>query len=357
MVGLVVMATLFAAACGSSSKVTGHGTSKERTSATVPSKTVVLQTYDSFAVAKDVLAAFTAQTGFKVKVLRGGDAGALVSTAIQVKDHPVADALFGIDNTFLTRALDENLFDPYTAKGLDKVPATLQLDSEHRVTPIDSGEVCVNDDLAWFGHDGHPPKPTSLADLIKPAYKNLLVAENPATASPGLAFLLATIAKYGDNGWQDYWKSLRSNGVRVVDGWDEAYDTDFTAGGASGDRPLVVSYGSDPAADVVFSDGKKQTPTVGVVPGTCFEQVEFAGVLHKAKNPVGAKALIDFMLTARYQEGIPLQMYTYPAVSGTKLPAVFTKFAPKPPAASIDADEIGKHRNAWIDEWTQIVLQ
>jgi thiamine transport system substrate-binding protein len=280
-----------------------------------------------------------------------------VHKAILVQDHPVADAFFGVDNTFLTSALDADLFEPYTAKGLDGVPAAFQLDSQHRVTPIDHGDVCVNDDLAWFGHDGHPAAPTSLADLAKPDYKNLLVAENPATSSPGLAFLLATIAKYGDKGWQDYWKSLRSNGVRVDDGWDQAYDTDFTAGGASGDRPLVVSYGTDPAADVVFSDGKKKTPTVGVVPGTCFKQVEFAAVLHGAHNPAGARALIDFMLTARYQEGIPLQMYTYPAVTGTKLPTVFTQFAPQPPAASISAAEIGKHRNEWIDEWTQIVLQ
>ena len=236
------------------------------------------------------------------------------------------------------------------------MPKKYQLDSQHRVTPIDSGEVCVNDDLAWFGHDGHPPAPTSLADLTKPAYKKLLVVENPATSSPGLAFLLTTVSKFG-NGWQDYWKSLRSNGVRVVDGWDEAYDTDFTASGASGDRPLVISYATDPAADVVFSGGKKKTPTVGVVPGTCFSQIEFAGVLNKAKNPAGARALVDFMLSRPYQEGVPLQMYVYPVVAGTKLPAVFTKFATQPPAYSMDASKIGTNRSAWIEQWTQIVLQ
>jgi thiamine transport system substrate-binding protein len=351
-VGLAVIVAVAAAGCGSSGS---KGTSKP-SSTTTPSKTVVLMTYDSFAVAKPVLAAFTRATGFKVKVLRSGDAGALVSTAVQVKDRPVADALFGVDNTFLTRALDEGLFDPYTAKGLAGVPEKLQLDSEHRVTPIDSGEVCVNDDLAWFGHDGHPPAPTSLADLTKPEYKKLLVVENPATASPGLAFLLTTISVYGDR-WQQYWKDLRSNGVRVVEGWDQAYESDFTASGSSGDRPLVVSYGSDPAADVVFSDGKKTTPTVGVVPGTCFHQVEFAGVLHRAKNPAGAQALVDFMLTPQYQEGVPLQMYVYPAVTGTKLPAVFTQFAPQPKAYSLGAEEIGAHRTDWINEWTQIVLQ
>ena len=349
LIGLAMIVAMVASACGRSGKSQGSTN-------TTPPKTVVLMTYDSFAIAKSTLAAFTRETGFTVKVLRAGDAGQLVSTAIQVKDHPEADALFGVDNTFLTRALDEGLFDPYAAKALSTVPKQFQLDAGHHVTPIDSGEVCVNDDLAWFGHDGHPTAPSSLADLVKPEYKKLLVMENPATSSPGLAFLLATISASGD-GWQSYWKALRSNGVRVDDGWDQAYDTDFTASGASGDRPLVVSYGTDPAADVVFSDGKKAKPTVGVVPGTCFSQVEFAGVLHGAKNPTGAQALVDFMLSSQYQEGIPLQMYVYPVVTGTKLPPVFTKFAPQPKAYSLSAAAIGAHRSAWIDEWTQIVLQ
>ena len=343
---------LVSSACGSSSKPAANTSTTAK-----PSKTVVLMTYDSFAVSKSVLAQFTRETGYAVKVLTTGDAGQLVSTAIQTKDDPEADALFGVDNTFLTRALDAGVFAPYTAKGLASVPASLQLDKEHRVTPIDTGAVCVNDDLAWFGHDGHPPAPTSLADLVKPAYRKLLVVENPATSSPGLAFELTTIAALG-NGWQQYWKDLRKNGVRVDDTWDAAYDTDFTAGGKSGDRPLVVSYSTDPAADVVFSDGKKQTPTVGVVRGTCFAQVEFAGVLDGAKNTAGAEALVDFMLTQPYQRGIPLQMYTYPAVTGTPLPSVFVKFGQKPASTfSIGAAAIGAHRNAWIDEWTQIVLQ
>jgi len=349
LIAIVVSVAMAAAACGSS----GGKASATKT----PSKTVVLMTYDSFAVSKSVLAAFTAETGFKVRILTTGDAGQLVSTAIETKDDPVADALFGIDNTFLTAALDANVFVPFTAKGLSAVPARFQLDPEHRVTPIDSGAVCVNDDLGWFGHNGHPPAPKTLADLTKSAYRKLLVVENPATSSPGLAFVLTTIAAFGGR-WQTYWKSLRTNGVRVDDTWDAAYDTDFTAGGQHGDRPLVVSYATDPAADVVFSDGKKKTPTVGVVPGTCFAQVEFAGVLHGAKNPAGAQALVDFMLTRQYQEGIPLENYVYPVVEGTKLPSVFVRFAHQPTHVySIDATTIGASRNAWLNQWTQIVLQ
>jgi len=353
VVGLI--AAMLAASCGSSTK---SGSSS--TTPTTPKfdKNIVLMTHDSFAASKPVLTAFTKQTGYTVKVLKSGDAGEAVGKAIAVQDHPVADAFFGVDNTLLTEALDANLFEPYDAPALKNVPATYELDAQHRVTPIDHADVCVNDDLAWFGHDGHPPAPRSLADLAKPAYKKLLVVEDPASSSPGLAFLLATIAASGENGWQSYWHALRDNGVRVVDGWEEAYYTDFTAGGSSGDRPLVVSYATDPAADVVFSGGKKTTPTVGVVPGTCFAQTEFAAVLTHAKNPAGARALIDFMLTRRFQQDVPLQMYVYPVVDGTPLPAVFRQFAiPPPDPYSMTPAQIGAHRKAWLNEWTQIVLQ
>jgi thiamine transport system substrate-binding protein len=351
---VVLVGALVVSACGSSGGPSTASTSPSKP----PSKNVVLMTHDSFAVSAAVLAEFTRETGYTVKVLKSGDAGKALSEALLVKDHPVADAMFGVDNTFLSRALDNGLFDAYSAKGIGSIPEEFRLDPKNRVTPIDHGDVCVNDDLAWFGQNGHPPKPTSLADLAKPAYRKLLVVENPASSSPGLAFVLASIASFGENGWHDYWSRLRTNGVRVDDGWEQAYDTDFTAGGGSGDRPLVVSYATDPAADVVFSNGKKKTPTVGVVPGTCFGQVEFAGVLANAKNPVGARALIDFMLTRRFQEDVPLQMYVYPVVPTAKLPPVFTKFAVAPAdPLTVSAANIGKHRNEWIDEWTRIVLQ
>ena len=356
-IGFLAAIALLAAACGSSDKPAATDTTTPTTEKF--EKDVVLMTHDSFAVSKPVLAAFEQQTGYDVKVLKSGDAGEAVSKAILTREHPVADAFFGIDNTFLTKALDADLFEPYTAKGLDGVRADLlDADPEHRVTPIDHANVCINDDRAWFGKDGRPAPPESLDDLVKPEYRNLLVVENPVSSSPGLAFLLATIAAYGDDGWQDYWQQLRDNGVRVVDGWEEAYYTDFTAGGGGGDRPLVVSYATDPAADVVFSDGKKQTPTVGVVDGTCFAQSEFAGVLANAGNASGARALIDFMLTEKFQADIPLQMYVYPAVTGTPLPTVFRDFAPPPDESfSMTPEQIGENRRAWQDEWTDIVLR
>jgi thiamine transport system substrate-binding protein len=353
----VAVAATFVAACSTSGKPAASGapTSSEPAAKIT---TVRLLTHSSFAASKDVLADFTAQTGYKVKLVQPGDAGIMVNAAILRKNNPVADALFGVDNTFLTRALDAGIFDPYVAKGLDTVPQQFQVDAEHRVTPVDDSDVCVDFDASWFGHDGRPPAPATLDDLTDPRYKNLTVVENAATSSPGLAFVLATVATKGEDGWRAYWTALRNNGVRVDDDWTTAYETDFTAGGGSGDRPIVVSYGSDPAADVIGSNPHRDTPNIKVMSSTCFRQVEFAGVLHGAHNVPGAQALVDFMLTRRFQEDMPLQMYVNPVVEGAQVPPAFTKWAVDPAEPlSIPPAVISAKRKQWIKEWNDLVVR
>jgi thiamine transport system substrate-binding protein len=346
---VAVLATALAA-CGSSTAKSAPPANPAR-----PGGTVTLMTHDSFAVSKPVLRAFEAETGTKVKLLPSGDAGAELNQAILTKDHPLADAMFGVDNTFLGRALSSGIFVPYEAKGLAGVDPAFVPDAQHRVTPVDYGDICLNFDKSWFGHDGRPPAPTTTDDLLKPAYKNLTVVENPATSSPGLGFLLATIAKYGDGGWQHYWSQLRQNGVLVDDGWDQAYDSDFTVSG--GKRPIVVSYASSPPADVVYSKPHHDVPVVGVVYSGCFRQVEYVGLLRGAKNVAGAQRLIDFMVAQKFQADVPLQMYVYPTRTGTPLPAVFTKWGPLAPHPyAISPAEIAAHRDEWIKAWTNTVL-
>jgi thiamine transport system substrate-binding protein len=324
-------------------------------------KTVTLVTHDSFAVSKPVLKEFTKRTGYKVKVLRGGDAGAAVNQAVLNKGNPQGDVFFGVDNTLLSRALGKGVFAPHKAEGLGHVPAKLQLDKErHRVTPVDSGEICVNYDRGWFeDHDQAPPR--SLDDLADPAYKNLLVTPNAATSSPGLGFLLATVEKYGDDGWKGYWKKLRANGVEVVDGWEQAYNDRFSgsAGGkGKGDRPLVVSYASSPPAEVL---GKKPLPAkapTGIAEQTCFQQTEFAGLLDGARNAKGGKALLDFMLSKDFQEDLPLQMFVEPAREDAELPEVFTKYGQSAgDPATMGPARIDAHREEWIKSWTSLVVK
>jgi thiamine transport system substrate-binding protein len=307
-------------------------------------------------VSKPVLASFTTRTGIKVKLLKGGDAGAELNQAILTKGDPIADVMYGTDNTFLSRAVDSGILEPYTAAGLERVPKAYQLDRTHELTPIDDSDVCVNYDETWFAQH-HLAPPTSLTDLTKPAFKGLTVVENPSTSSTGLVFLLATIARFGTSGWQNYWQQLKANHVLVDASWDAAYDGSFTDGGGNGTRPVVVSYASSPPADVVYSSPKKTKPTVGVVTDGCFLQVEFAGILKGTHHLDAAKQLVDFLLSERFQADMPLQMYVYPTRRGTPLPAVFRQFAVIPthpltlPPATISA-----HRDAWIDQWNRTVL-
>ncbi|MEV6050701.1 thiamine ABC transporter substrate-binding protein [Streptomyces sp. NPDC052107] len=332
------------------------------TKSSADSKTVTLVSHDSWRISKNVLKDFEQRTGYKVRNLQDGDAGQAVNKAILTKDNPQGDVFFGVDNTLLSRALDNGLFQPYTAKGLDKAGAAYQLDQDkHRVTPVDYGDICVNYDKAYFSkHQLTPPQ--SFADLAKPEYKNLLVTENAATSSPGLGFLLGSAAQFGDDGWQDYWKKLKANGVKVVDGWEQAYYQEFSGSSegkkAGGDRPLVVSYASSPPAEVIYAKKRPSTAPTGVSYGTCFRQIEFAGLLSNAQNPKGAKAFIDFLVSKEFQEDMPLNMFVYPVVEGAKVPAEFTEYgkAAEHPE-TMAPGKIAANRDQWVKSWTSLVLK
>ncbi len=318
-----------------------------------------VMTHDSFALSEDVLKAFEQTHNVTVTVLKSGDAGALVNKAVLAGETPLADVLYGVDNAFLSRALAGDIFDAYTPVALTSVSAEFQLDASHRATPIDYGDVCLNYDKAYFVERGLS-LPQSLDDLLKPELKGLLVVENPATSSPGLAFLLATIATYGDAGYLDYWRGLRANDVKVVEDWSTAYYTDFSGSSGKGPRPLVVSYASSPPAEVIFADPRPaDAPTASVIgPGTCFRQIEFAGVLKGTPNLDLAQAWIDFMLSPEVQKDLPLQMFVFPVVSGTPLPDDFVRYAQIPAEpATLQPDQIASKRETWIEAWTDVVLR
>ena len=315
--------------------------------------TVVLVTHDSFAVDPDVLAAFEAASGLTVKQVAPGDGGALVNQLILTKDSPLGDAVFGIDNSFASRAIDAGVLAPYTSPDLPDGAARYAADDAGSLTPVDLGDVCVNVDHAWFAANGLA-EPVTLPDLADPAYRDLLVVPNPATSSPGLSFLLATIGAFGADGWQPYWAALTANGVRVTEGWADAYSVDFSGSTGEGPRPLVVSYASSPPFEVPA--GATEAPT-GALLETCFRQIEYAGVIAGAANPAGARQLVDFLVGAEFQAGIPDQMYMYPVDESAPLPAAWTSFAPLAPRPfSVPADQIAAHRDDWIRTWTDTVI-
>ncbi len=325
--------------------------------ASVAPTTVTLLTHDSFSVDKALLEQFRQRTGITVKVVTGGDAGVVVNKAVLTAGNPEGDVLFGVDNTLLSRAVAAGTFAPYRPAALAQVdPSLRSLVTGDAVVPVDYGDVCVIADDRWFAVH-HVPEPTTMADLADARYRGRLVVENPATSSPGLAFLLASVARYGADGWQSFWSSLRANGVKVDDGWTNAYDGDFTGGGQKGTYPLVVSYGTDPVASIEYADPKPTKPTVSVLADTCFRQVEFAGVLAGTKQPQAARMVVDFLLSQPFQAGIPLSMYVFPAVGSTPLPAVFSRWAVQAAhPLTVPPADITQNRERWVDQWTQVVL-
>lgn len=354
---LVIVAVLGLAACGEPGRNDDGVTGERRERPDAPPEAsggkVRLVTHDSFNVTDEVLQRFRDETGIEVEILRAGDANQVVNQAILTKDNPQGDVLFGIDNSLLTRAFEEDLFIPYDAPGLDQVDDRFERDPEHRVTPIDFGDVCVNYDREYF--EGQQlPLPSSLEDLVDPRYRDLLVVENPTTSSPGLAFLLATIEAFGEDGWEDYWRALKDNGVTVAGDWEQAYYGMFSGGSGEGTHPLVVSYASSPPVEVEDpqTTPPDQAPT-GVIPATCYRQIEFAGILRGTGQEENARKLIDFLLSTPFQEDVPLAMYVYPVRQGATLPEAFTKYSVVvDDPFELPPEKVAVGREEWLEAWT-----
>jgi thiamine transport system substrate-binding protein len=324
---------------------------------------LTLVTHDSFAVSEDVLAQFEAEAGITVQILRSGDAGTMVNQAILSKENPQGDVLYGVDNTFLSRALSADLFIPYESPALVNVSEEFILDSEHRVTPVDYGDVCLNYDASYF-EENNLQLPESLTELTDPRYEGLLVVENPAISSPGLAFLLTTIAAFGSEGeytYLEYWIDLVENDVLIANDWTDAYFGQFSGStGSEGTRPLVVSYASSPPVEVYFMEALPETAPTGsiVADGMCFRQIEFVGILDGTDNLEDAQKFVDFMLGVQFQEDMPLQMFVYPVNAEANLPDVFVEYSsiPEKPVY-MDISEIDMNREEWIQAWTETVLR
>jgi thiamine transport system substrate-binding protein len=316
-------------------------------------------THDSFAASEEVVQAFEEANDVQVTFLASGDTGAALNKAILSKDAPLADVFYGVDNTFLSRALEAEIFEPYQSPALANIPARFQLDPENRLLPVDYGDVCINYDKAYFA-ENDLTVPASLEDLLAPEYNGLLVVENPATSSPGLAFLLATVAHFGDPGYLDFWAALRDNGLVVVNDWETAYYTNFSASSGQGPQPMVVSYGSSPPAEVIFAQTPlDDAPTASIVgPETCFRQIEFVGILQGTEQRALAEKFVDFMLSEQFQEDMPTQMFVFPVNQDAALPDEFVRYAQIPDQpAELDPAEISANREQWIQAWTETVLR
>jgi len=319
------------------------------------SVTLTLLAHESFTPSNGIFDEFTAETGITVRVVAVGDAGVMVTKAALTSGNPEGDVMWGVDNTLLSRALDAEVFEPYASPLLADVdPSLLDGVPANEVTPVDTGDVCINYDIAWFDSREIDP-PASLLDLADPLYQGLVVVQSPLESSPGFAFLLATVAEFGEDGWRDYWKALRDNDVRVTSGWTEAYYTEFSGSSGQGSRPIVVSYGSSPPAEVLFAEPPVTAAPTAVATDTCFRQVEYAGILRGTTHRREAELLIDFLLGKTFQSDLPLTQFVYPANTTVVLPEVFTTHSTRPTnPLTMPPPRIAENRMRWLDEWTTV---
>jgi thiamine transport system substrate-binding protein len=322
----------------------------EETRGTEPGSTVVLAVHESFALPDRLVRRFERDSGLELEVRKSGDAGSLTNRLVLTKENPIADVAFGVDNTFASRALEEGVFAEYDASLPPGAEELVLEGDEDRLAPVDQASVCVNVDTAWFEREGVAP-PETLDDLADPAYEGLLVVPGAPTSSPGMAFLLSTVAEYGED-WPEYWERLMANGTKLVSGWTDAYSVDFTAGGGGGNRPIVVSYDTSPAFTVDEESG--ETTTAALL-DTCFRQVEYAGVLENAANPAGAEQVVDFLLSEDVQAALPENMYVFPVDEEAALPPVWAQFAEQPDDPyAVDPAEVAERRAEWLTEWTDV---
>ncbi len=316
-------------------------------------KKVTVVTHSSFQVSDNLKKEFEKTSGLKLEIVDGGDGGELVNKLILSKDAPQGDVCFGVDNTYASRLLSQGVIDK--DRTVDTIPESAEkylVDNNRALVPIDMGDVAINIDKTYFAsHNLAEPK--TFEDLAKPEYAKLLVAINPTTSTPGLAWMLATVGHFGADKFSDYWKTLVKGGTKIASGWTEAYNTDFSAGEGKGAYPIVVSYASSPAY-TVSKDGA--STTTAALLDTAFRQVEYAGVLKGAANPAGGQAFINWMLSKAVQADIPKKMYMYPVDSSVQLPEALAKFGPlaeKP--VEVAPNKIAAEREQWLKLWASAV--
>jgi thiamine transport system substrate-binding protein len=358
--GVVMLATIasltFVAGCTSGSTSGSDESATESAAESVPAegqRVVRVVSYDSFTPTKEVIERFTAETGIAIEILPKGDTGTMLNTSIIAKDEPFADVIWGIDSTFLSRAASSGLLKPHGIAAPPTQPSLQPSVGADLVVPVDTSEVCVNADTAKLPGS----QAFGFESLIDPANKGTFVVQNPASSAPGLAFLLATISKFGETGWREYWEALRRNDVKVVNGWDEAWNTEFSGAGA-GARPLVVSYSNSPVASVLFgADPSATTSPIAVLKDTCIDVVEYAGLIANTDNP-DASAVLQFFLSEEFQKELATSLFVYPSREGVELPEIYSRLgiAPVDSSLTIDPARVQAMRDVWIDEWTETVL-
>ena len=306
---------------------------------------LVVYTYDAFPQSLETLidAFFEAEYGFSPTLERFQDTGDLFNQTWLERSAPQADVVIGLDNTYIGRALEDELFQPYRPVGADELLDHLILDPEYRLTPFDWGHVVLNYDSERLSDP-----PTSWEELLDPRLEESIIVMNPATSSPGRNFLLLTIAAHGEDGYLDFWERLKPNILTVTAGWTEGYGL-YTQGEAS----IVLSYESSPAYHLAYEDTERYKNLI--LDDMGYGQVEVAGIVAGARNLENARRLLDFLVSVEFQREIPLNQFMYPARGDVTLPDPFDRIATAGETMYVPVDQVDEHFDRWLTDWQDVM--
>jgi thiamine transport system substrate-binding protein len=314
---------------------------------------------------------FENQTGARLIQLRGDDAGTALQQAIDSKGNPVADVIFGIDNALFFRAARAGILEPYASPRLEHLDLPRQRLDDFRynghllATPVDHGFINVNYDARLAQEHEAEKLPTTLHDLARPEWARQFVTQDPRTSTPGLGFLIATVATFGETGpytYLDYWRDLLRNGVLITSGWTEAYVVHFSAGygqwedGFVGDRTIVTSYTTSPALEAYFGDGTP--PSVSLEPPRgVFHQVETVAILRCTQQLPLARTFVDLLLGPEFQGQTSERMAMYPVARNASVIHTFPTLA-TPPAqldpAPFTSAQLDAGLARWVEAWANL---
>jgi thiamine transport system substrate-binding protein len=311
-----------------------------------PTDELLVYSYDAFPEALETLIVehFEIEYNVTATLERFQDTGAVYNQVWVERSNPQADVVIGLDNTYVGRALEGQLFQAYRPEGADRIREDIILDPEYRLTPFDWGHIVLN-----YDSEALPDPPSTWEELLDPRLRESIVLMNPATSSPGRNFLLLTIAEHGEDGYLDFWEQIRPNILTITAGWSEGYGL-YT----QGEAPIALSYETSPAYHIEYEDTTRYKNLI--LDGKGYGQVEVAGITSGAPNLANAKRLMDFILTNRFQQEIPLNQFMYPAVDGVALPAAFEQLEKADETVFIPVDRVDANFEQWLSDW-QAVMQ
>lgn len=306
---------------------------------------LTVYTYSSFptVLIEKIKVEFLEKFGASVDVQQFSDSGPMFNSLLREKNHPKADVVIGLDNSFYFKAQEHELLESYQPENIKFIDKQLLFDDEYRLIPYDYGFVVFNYDSERLTN-----VPQSYDDLLLPEFRKKIVISNPLTSSPGQIFLLTTIAVYGEDGYLDYWRKLKQNLLAIAPGWDEAYGI-YT----SGEAPIVLSYGTSPVYHYLYDKTERYQPLV--FNDSAYFQIEGAGILKGTKNRKLAERFINYLISADFQSTIPEAQMMYPVNSKVELPDSFKIAGKAKKTLNLPNEKVRANLNKWLSDWENAI--